>query len=61
VVFFAPYGGSANVCPTGNSPLQYPSVMIGANRYGGLGPCAQYPDGVPGVPLLDQQFGPMGT
>jgi hypothetical protein len=60
ILFFAPFTGNLTVCPAGKVSLQYPTVMIGSNRYGGLGPCAQYPNGVPGGPIFDQQFGPIG-
>lgn len=60
VLFFVPFSGNLNVCPAGKVGLQYPAVQIGSNKVGGLGPCARYPAGVPAVPMLDQQFGPIG-
>jgi hypothetical protein len=60
VLFFVPLSGNLSVCPAGKVSLQFPSPMIGSNRYGGLGPCANYPDGAVGFPLLDQQFAPFG-
>ena len=58
ILFFAPFTGNLTTCPAGKVSLQYPIVTLGSNRYGGLGPCAQYPNNV--VPILDQQFGPIG-
>jgi hypothetical protein len=60
VLFFVPFAGNLNACPAGKVNLQYPQVMIGSNRLAGLGPCANYPDGTPGIPILDQQLGPIG-
>ena len=60
VLFFVPFSGNLDFCPAGKVTLQYPSVQIGSNKYGGLGPCARYPGGAPGIPMLDQQYGPIG-
>ena len=60
VLFFVPFSGNLGFCPAEKVPLQFPSVMVGSNKYGGLGPCARYPDGTPGLPILDEQLEPVG-